>query len=40
MRRISFENFKGNNTGVLFWGPRGVGKSQILSYATAWAHEN
>ena len=25
---------------MLFWGERGVGKSQILSYVTAWAHEN
>ena len=24
---------------MLFWGERGTGKSQILSYVTAWAHE-
>lgn len=39
-RRVSLPNFKGNNSGLLFWGPRGCGKSQILTYATAWAHEN
>ena len=39
VRRVSLENFKGNNTGALFWGERGCGKSQILTYATAWAHE-
>jgi hypothetical protein len=40
MRRVSLDRFKGNNSGVLLWGRRGVGKSQILSYVTAWAHEN
>jgi hypothetical protein len=25
---------------MLFWGERGTGKSQILAYLTAWAHEN
>ena len=40
IRRVSFSRFKGNNTGLLLWGERGCGKSQILTYATAWAHEN
>lgn len=40
VRSTSFERFKGNNTGVLFWGERGTGKSQILAYVSAWAHEN
>ena len=40
IRRTTFDRFKGNNTGVLFWGERGCGKSQILSYVSAWAHEN
>lgn len=40
IRRASFGNFKGSNTGVLFWGEKGCGKSQILTYATAWAHES
>ena len=40
MRRVSLPRFKGDNTGLLLWGPRGCGKSQILTYATAWAHEN
>ena len=39
IRRVSFSRFKGNNTGLLLWGERGCGKSQILTYATAWAHE-
>ena len=39
-RRTGFPRFKGNNTGILLWGERGCGKSQILTYATAWAHEN
>jgi len=39
IRRASFPRFKGNNTGMLLWGERGCGKSQILSYTTAWAHE-
>jgi len=33
-------SFKGFNTGGLLWGERGCGKSQILAYLTAWAHEN
>ena len=32
--------FKGFNTGGLLWGEKGCGKSQILAYITAWAHEN
>lgn len=40
IRNVSFPRFKGNNTGILLWGERGCGKSQILSYTTAWAHEN
>jgi small subunit ribosomal protein S29 len=39
LRSASNDRFKGNNTGILFWGERGTGKSQILSYVTAWAHE-
>jgi len=39
-RRVSLPNFKGANSGLVLWGNRGVGKSQILSYVTAWAHEN
>jgi ABC-type dipeptide/oligopeptide/nickel transport system ATPase subunit len=39
MRRVSLPNWKGNNTGGLLWGEGGCGKSQILSYVTAWAHE-
>ena len=39
-RRVSLPNFKGANSGLLLWGNRGVGKSQILTYVTAWAHEN
>ena len=39
IRRVSFPRFKGNNTGCLLWGERGCGKSQILTYLTAWAHE-
>jgi hypothetical protein len=34
------ERFKGNNTGMLLWGEHGCGKSQVLSYVVAWAHEN
>ena len=40
IRSTSFERFKGNNTGCLLWGERGCGKSQILTYVTAWAHES
>ena len=32
--------FKGFNTGGLLWGERGCGKSQILAYLSAWAHES
>lgn len=32
--------FKGFNTGGLLWGERGCGKSQILAYLSAWAHDN
>ena len=39
VRRVGLDNFKGNNTGCLFWGERGIGKSQLLTYMTAWAHE-
>ena len=40
IRSVTFDRFKGNNTGCLLWGERGCGKSQILTYITAWAHEN
>ncbi len=40
IRKASFSRFKGNNTGALLWGERGCGKSQILTYVTAWAHES
>ena len=42
IRRVGLGNglFKGFNTGGLLWGERGCGKSQILSYLTAWAHES
>jgi len=33
-------DWKGFNTGGLLWGEQGCGKSQILAYVTAWAHEN
>jgi hypothetical protein len=39
IRRVSFNRFKGYNTGCLLYGERGCGKSQILTYLTAWAHE-
>jgi hypothetical protein len=39
IRRVGGFRFKGNNTGCLLWGERGTGKSSILSYMTAWAHE-
>jgi len=40
-RAVTLQNrFKGNNTGLLLWGERGCGKSHVLSYAVAWAHEN
>ena len=31
IRRVSLPNFKGANSGVLLWGNRGTGKSQVLS---------
>ena len=40
MRRVSLPRFKGGNSGLLLWGQRGCGKSQVLSYVSAWAHEN
>ena len=42
IRRVGVDKgaFKGFNTGGLLWGERGSGKSQILAYLTAWAHEN
>ena len=40
IRRSSFAKFKGHNTGALLWGERGCGKSSILAYTTAWAHES
>lgn len=42
LRRVGLQKglFKGFNTGGLLWGERGCGKSQILAYLTAWAHEN
>lgn len=40
IRRVTNKGYKGSNSGVLFWGEQGCGKSQILSYLTAWAHES
>ena len=40
IRSVTNEGFKGANSGVLLWGEQGCGKSQILSYLTAWAHES
>ena len=42
IRRVGLDQglFKGFNTGGLLWGQRGSGKSTILAYLTAWAHEN
>lgn len=40
IRRVSLPNFRGANSGVLLWGNRGVGKSQIMAYTAAWAHES
>lgn len=40
IRRVSLPNFKGANSGLMLWGNRGCGKSQILTYVSAWAHEN
>lgn len=40
IRRVSLPQFKGANSGVMLWGSRGSGKSQVLSYVSAWAHEN
>ena len=39
IRRAALPKFKGANSGLLLWGERGCGKSQILTYCTAWAHE-
>jgi hypothetical protein len=41
MRRVGLDSgmFKGFNTGGLLWGEKGCGKSQILAYLTAWAHD-
>ena len=39
-RKVSLPRFKGANSSLLFYGKRGCGKSQILAYVTAWAHEN
>jgi small subunit ribosomal protein S29 len=42
IRRVGLDKglFKGFNTGGLLWGNKGCGKSQVLAYLTAWAHEN
>lgn len=40
IRQVSLPNFRGLNSGCVFWGPRGVGKSQVTAYAAAWAHES
>ncbi len=40
MRKYAIPRFKGFNTGAMLWGQRGVGKSQILAYLGAWAHDN
>lgn len=42
VRRVGLAGgaFKGFNTGGLLWGETGCGKSQILAYLAAWAHEN
>lgn len=42
IRRVGLAQggFKGFNTGGLLWGEKGCGKSGILAYLTAWAHEN
>lgn len=42
IRRVGLDQglFKGFNSGGLLWGIKGSGKSQILAYLTAWAHEN
>lgn len=41
IRRVGLAKgaFKGFNTGGLLWGERGCGKSQVLAYLSAWAHE-
>jgi hypothetical protein len=38
--KFSLQGFKGFNTGALLWGEKGRGKSQILAYLGAWAHDN
>lgn len=40
IRRVTNDGYKGGNSGVFLHGPPGSGKSQILSYLTAWAHES
>lgn len=42
IRRVGIQKggFKGFNTGGLLWGESGCGKSGIMAYLTAWAHEN
>ena len=40
IRRTTNDGYKGANTGVLFHGEQGCGKSQILSYLTTWAHDH
>jgi hypothetical protein len=41
IRRVGLAKgaFKGFNTGGLLWGEKGCGKSQVLAYLNAWAHE-
>ena len=34
------KGFKGFNSGCLLYGDCGVGKSGIMSYLTAWAHDS
>lgn len=42
IRRVGLAGgaFKGFNSGGLLWGEAGCGKSQVLAYLAAWAHEN
>ena len=40
VRKITNKGFKGAFSGALLWGEQGCGKSQILSYLTAWAHDS
>jgi small subunit ribosomal protein S29 len=39
MEDDSFRKYKGFNTGALIHGESGVGKSQIMSFVSLWAHE-